>query len=107
MDKPITENMPQTDGPQTDGPQSEGGPKLRDTERKFLLDPYLDWAEGEGVPIHADFAINMLTAETAPWDRFGIDGAICHLKGRDDFLTAFVYELPPGGASSQISHIYE
>ena len=102
MDKPITENMPQTDGP-----QSEGGPKLRDTERKFLLDPYLDWAEGEGVPIHADFALNMLTVETAPWDRFGIDGAICHLKGRDDFLTAFVYEIPPGGASSQISHIYE
>lgn len=44
-------------------------PTLRDKARKFLLDPYL-----------------------------GINGAICHVKGRDDFLTTFLYELPPGGA---------
>jgi hypothetical protein len=57
-------------------------PTQRDKERKFLLDPYLDWAEGEGVPIFEDFALDMLALETAPWDRFGLNGAICHLKGR-------------------------
>ncbi len=90
-----------------DIPEAEDGPRLRDTERKFLLDPYLDWAEAQSVPIHEDFAVDMLSVETAPWDRFGLNGAICHLKGRDDFLTSFVYELPPGGASAPTSHIYE
>jgi mannose-6-phosphate isomerase-like protein (cupin superfamily) len=82
-------------------------PTQRDKERKFLLDPYLDWAEGEGVPIFEDFALDMLALETAPWDRFGLNGAICHLKGRDDFLASLLYELPPGGASAPTTHIYE
>jgi len=83
------------------------GPTLRDKARKFLLDPYLDWAEGQGVPIHEDFAIDMLAVDARPWARFGVNGAICHVKGRDDFLTTFLYELPPGGASAPTHHIYE
>ncbi|MFM1815237.1 MAG: hypothetical protein RLZ98_1932 [Pseudomonadota bacterium] len=83
------------------------GPTVRDKARKFMLEPYLDWAEGEGVPIHEDFAIDMLAIEAKPWARFGTNGAICHLKGRDDFLTTFLFELPPGGSSAPASHIYE
>jgi hypothetical protein len=82
-------------------------PTLRDKARKFLLDPYLDWAEAQGVPIHEDFAVDMLKVEAKPWARFGVNGAICHVKGRDDFLTTFLYELPPGGASAPTRHIYE
>ncbi len=69
---------------------STGWPTLRDKTRKFMLEPYLDWAEGEGVPIYQDFAIDMLSIEAKPWPRFGLLGAICHLKGRDDFLTTFL-----------------
>ena len=39
-------------------------PTLRDKIRKFMLEPYLDWAEGEGVPIYEGFAIDMLSIET-------------------------------------------
>jgi mannose-6-phosphate isomerase-like protein (cupin superfamily) len=86
---------------------TENPPTIRDKERKFLLDPYLDWAEGQGVPIHDGFAINMLKADAAPWARFGMNGAICHLKGRDDFLTTFLFELAPGAVSAPVQHIYE
>lgn len=86
---------------------ADSGPKLRDKERKFLLDPYLDWAEAEGVPIHEDFAIDMLAVEATPWDRYGVNGAICHVKGRDDFLTTFLVELPPGKATVPTRHVYE
>jgi uncharacterized RmlC-like cupin family protein len=72
-----------------------------------MLEPYLDWAEGEGVPIYEEFAIDMLTIEARPWPRFGLHGAICHLKGRDDFLTTFLKEIPPGGSSIATHHIYE
>ena len=82
-------------------------PTLRDKIRKFMLEPYLDWAEGEGVPIYEDFAIDMLSIETKPWARFGLHGAICHLKGRDDFLTTFLNEIPPGGSGAPTHHIYE
>ena len=82
-------------------------PTLRDKIRKFMLEPYLDWAEGEDVPIYEDFAIDMLSIETKPWARFELRGAICHLKGRDDFLTTFLNEIPPGGSGAPTHHIYE
>ena len=31
---------------------------------KILLDPYMDWAKGEGVPIHLDFGHDLLALET-------------------------------------------
>ena len=83
------------------------GPTVRDKKRKFMLEPYLDWTESEGVPVHEDFAIDMLKVDAKPWARFGVNGAICHLKGRDDFLTTFLLEIPPGGSSTPTSHIYE
>ena len=36
--------------PDKNGPSSEA-----DASPKILLDPYMDWATGEGVPIHLDF----------------------------------------------------
>ena len=36
-----------------------------------------------------------------------MNGALCHLKGRDDFISIFAFELPPGSKSKLIRHIYE
>ena len=36
------------------------------------------------------------TVPTAPWPRFGVEGAIVHLKGRGDFVSIFVLDLAPG-----------
>ena len=74
---------------------------------KLLLDPYVDWAEREGVPIIEDFGIDLLTIETGPWPRFGIEGAIAHLKGRGDFVSVFVLDLAPAAKTSPQRHLYE
>jgi mannose-6-phosphate isomerase-like protein (cupin superfamily) len=74
---------------------------------KFLVDPYEEWAKSEGVPVHTGAALDLLTAEVKPWARFGVNGAFCHLDGRDDFLTLFLVELPPSSGSSPHQHLYE
>ncbi len=74
---------------------------------KFMVDPYLDWSKGEGVPIVEDFGLNLLEVETKPWARFDTLGAIAHVKGRGDFMTVFVLEIPPGGKTAPIRHLYE
>lgn len=74
---------------------------------KYLVDPYEDWAKAEGVPVHTGAAVDLLTAEARPWARFGVNGACCHLDGRDDFLTVFLVELPPNSGSAPHRHMYE
>jgi mannose-6-phosphate isomerase-like protein (cupin superfamily) len=74
---------------------------------KYLVDSYEDWAKGEGVPIHAGAAVDLLKAEVKPWARFGVNGAFCHLDGRDDFLAVFLIELPPNSGSAPHQHLYE
>lgn len=74
---------------------------------KYLVDPYEDWAKGEGVPIHTGAAVDLLRAEVKPWSRFGVSGAFCHLDGRDDFLAVFLVELPPNSGSAPHRHLYE
>jgi uncharacterized RmlC-like cupin family protein len=74
---------------------------------KFLLDPYLDWAKGEGVPIVDALGIDLFGVETKKWARFGLDGAIVHLQGRGDFTSMFVLDIPAGGKSAQMQHMFE
>ncbi len=74
---------------------------------KYLVDSYEDWAKGEGVPAHTGASIDMLTAEVKPWARYGLNGAFCHLDGRDDFLSVFLIELPPNSGSAPHKHLYE
>ena len=74
---------------------------------KFMVDPFGDWVKGEGVPVFEDFGFDLCALETAPWDRFGVNGCIAHLKGRGDFMSVFVIEIPPGGKTTPIRHLYE
>lgn len=78
-------------------------------EAKFLLDPYLDWTKREGVPVHEGWSVDLGTAETAPWSRFGegCRGAFVHLTGRGDWVTLFLLDLPLGGASAPQRHLYD
>jgi mannose-6-phosphate isomerase-like protein (cupin superfamily) len=82
---------------------------MSDPQARLLIDPYLDWAAGEGLPIHEDFGVDLLTAETAPWPRLGerCKGAFVHLKGRGDWMTVFLLELPPGGQSAPQQHLFD
>lgn len=74
---------------------------------RVLLDPYVEWAAGEGVPVIEDFAVDLLTAPTKPWPRFGCDGAIINLKGRGNYCSIFLFELRPGAKSEPQRHLYE
>jgi mannose-6-phosphate isomerase-like protein (cupin superfamily) len=76
-------------------------------EPKFLYDPYLAWAERQGVPVTEDFFVNIHDVPTAPWPMFDARGGIVHLKGRGDFVSVFAIEIPPGGRTSPQRHIFE
>ncbi|MEA2907757.1 MAG: hypothetical protein QOI12_5144 [Alphaproteobacteria bacterium] len=74
---------------------------------RFLLDPYLSWIGNEGVPVVEDLAADLLAVTTRPWARFGVDGAAVHLKGRGDFMSLFVLDIPPGGTTTPQAHLFE
>src|SRR6201991_2406293 len=76
-------------------------------QARELIDPYLDWAAVEGVPVIEGYGVDCLAADVKPWPRFGLDGAIIHLKARGDFVTLFLYDLPPGSSSRPVRHFYE
>jgi mannose-6-phosphate isomerase-like protein (cupin superfamily) len=77
------------------------------TKPKLLLDPYLSWAERQGVPITEDFGVDLLKAPTGPWPMLGVDGGIVHLKGRGDFVSIFVLDLGPGENTAPQKHLFE
>ncbi len=72
-----------------------------------LQDSYLEWVARQGVPVIEDFGINVGDVPVKQWDRYGMKGAFCHLKARDDYLTIFAFEIGPGGQSAPIRHIYD
>ncbi len=74
---------------------------------KFLLDPYIEWTEREGLPITEELGVDLLKVETKPWPRFDADGALVHLKGRGDFLSIFVIDIAPGGKTAPQRHLFE
>ncbi|MDH3239423.1 MAG: hypothetical protein OEO83_02015 [Alphaproteobacteria bacterium] len=78
-----------------------------DLKDKFLVDPYLNWAEGEGIPIHLDFGHDLLALETGPWDRYEARGCFAHTHGRGDFMANYVLEVPAGSKTRPIKHLYE
>jgi mannose-6-phosphate isomerase-like protein (cupin superfamily) len=82
-------------------------PEALNAEKVFLVDPYLDWAKEQRIPIHEDFGIDLLAIETAPWDWYGARGAFAHTHGRGDFMANYVVEIPPGGKSAPVRHLYE
>ena len=85
----MAEHEPQVDGP------------------RFLVDPYLDWTEAEGLPVIEDFCVDLNKVVTKPWARLGADGAIVHMKGRGDFISIFLLDLAPGGKTDRQRHLYE
>ena len=76
---------------------------------RYMVDSFLEWASREGPPIHEDFGVDLLAAETGPWPRLGdgCAGAIVNLLGRGDHMTAFLLDFPPGAKSAPARHVYD
>ncbi len=87
----------------TDAP----APAENDPAPRFILDPYLEWAQAEGVPIHLDFGHDLLALETGPWDRYDARGCFAHTHGRGDFMANYVIEVSPGKKTRPLKHLYE
>ena len=71
------------------------------------VDSYLDWLKNEQLPVVEDFGVDLFKVETKPWSRFEINGAAVHLKGRGDFVSMFLLDMPPGAATAPQKHLYE
>ncbi len=80
---------------------------MAQAEPGYLVDPYKDWAEGEGIPIHLDFGHDLLALETGPWDRYGARGCFAHTKGMGDFMSNYVLEVEPRKNTEVVRHLYE
>ena len=78
-----------------------------DREKRFLLQPYLDWAKNEGPPIVEGFSIDVLAAETGYWPRYDCNGAFLHTRGRGDHCAAYALEIQPGKHTAPVNHLYE
>jgi mannose-6-phosphate isomerase-like protein (cupin superfamily) len=74
---------------------------------RWLIDGYEVWARGEGIPIVEDVAVDLTTVGAAPWDRMGVDGAFVHTHSRGDYCSMYVLDLPPGGVTERVHHLYE
>lgn len=86
---------------------SESPIAAEDAKGRFVVDPYLDWAKGESIPIHQDFGLDLLGIETARWDRYDAKGCFAHCHGRGDFMANYVLEIEPGKRTRPVKHLYE
>jgi mannose-6-phosphate isomerase-like protein (cupin superfamily) len=71
------------------------------------VDVYLEWLQGEAIPVTEDFGVDLMKVPTARWARYDVAAAAVHLKGRGDFLNMFVFDIPASGATSPQRHLYE
>jgi quercetin dioxygenase-like cupin family protein len=74
---------------------------------RYGIDAYLDWVEKERLPVAEGYGIDLFKVETAEWPRYGVKGAVVHLKGRGDFCNMFVYDIAAGQATAPQRHLYE
>ena len=56
-------------------------PQQQQQKPRYGIDPYLDWLKGEGIPVVEDYGIYLFDVKTAPWPRYGVNGAAVHLQG--------------------------
>lgn len=73
----------------------------------FLISSYRNWVAEERLPRHEDFAVDLRTAEVAPWSRYGVNAAVVNVAGRGDFLDMWLLEVPAGGVTEPQHHLFE
>src|SRR6266581_5233610 len=72
------------------------------------IDMYQEWRKREGAPLVGGVYIkDMKAVEVGPWPRKGdgVKGALCYLDG-DDEGDEHIVELPPGGSTAPLRHLY-
>jgi mannose-6-phosphate isomerase-like protein (cupin superfamily) len=77
------------------------------TDVRWLIDGYEQWLAAEKVPVVEDAAVDLTAVATGPWDRLGIDATFVHTAARGDLDTVYVLDIPPGGATNPVRHLFE
>ena len=71
------------------------------------IDTYEQWRKKEGAPLVGGVYIkDMKAVEVGDWPRLGVKGALLYLDG-DDEQDEHLVEIPPGGQTNPIHHMYE
>jgi quercetin dioxygenase-like cupin family protein len=71
------------------------------------IDSYQEWRKKEGAALQGGVYIkDMKAVEVKDWPRFGVKGALMYLDG-DDEQDEHLIEIPPGGQTNPIRHMYE
>ncbi len=69
---------------------------------------YQDWQQREGLPRITGFYVeDLATTEVAPWASRQAAGAFVNLEGTGGVNDLQILELPAGGASAPLHHMYE
>lgn len=68
--------------------------------------PYEKWQSGEGIRSHKGFAADLNTIEAEPWPRKAAKGVFINLADQES-LDAYVLEIPPGGKTAPLRHMFE
>ena len=76
-------------------------------EIRWLIDGYAAWLSDEGVAVVEDVAVDLLGVETAQWPMMEVDGAFVHTHSRGDLCSLYLLDIPPGGSTAPVHHLYE
>jgi mannose-6-phosphate isomerase-like protein (cupin superfamily) len=69
---------------------------------------YTRYMEGEGIPIHRGPGVHdVRELELKPWGRLGANACFIDLDNTTDLIGLQVIEIPPGGATEPMRHVFE
>jgi uncharacterized RmlC-like cupin family protein len=74
---------------------------------RWKVDGYQEWLDRQKLPVHSGLAIELMQVETAPWPLIGADAAFVHLDARGDYCTLHLVDIPAGGSTKRLGHLYE
>jgi quercetin dioxygenase-like cupin family protein len=70
--------------------------------------PYESWIAREGVPITRAYGVpDFSDVEYGHWARLGADANFVLLNGMEGFTGMYVAQLPAGGSTNRVHHLYE
>lgn len=70
--------------------------------------PYQAWLNRQGVPVVEGYGVSDINQHPmAHWERLGCPAYFIQLKGMEGITGMYVAEIPAGGATNRLRHLYE
>lgn len=76
--------------------------------RPNAITAYQRWMREQDIPIHGGYGVyDVREAERKHWDMTGTDAAFIDLIGMEGFSGIQIIEIPPGGTTRPMKHMYQ